>query len=308
MRLLILFSVLFTITSAAFSQQQIQGSNCDTWTENHFNSSYPSLYYWEMQPSNLWASSNAATTIVNSFCLQRTADSHSGYAAYLETKSIFSQPASGNLFTGYFISNMLNSKAMRGIPFTERPSFFKGYYKYTSVNYIYNSVSIADSCAIYTILSKWNGSQRVVVADATFFSATNVSVYTLFNLPFVYYSSDIPDTISMVFASSKNGEFYRGGIGSKLYVDDISLEYPTEIEKNSFKVDSWFAQDQLYFNFNETFNGQLSICDISGKQIKIVDINDHVFRMEASDLKPGVYLYELTGKNQNHFTGKFIKE
>jgi hypothetical protein len=30
--------------------------------------------------------------------------------------------------------------------------------------------------------------------------------------------------------------------------------------------------------------------------------------MEALDIKPGVYLYELTGKNQNHFTGKFIKE
>lgn len=308
MRLLILFSMFFAVENSIFSQQQIPGSDCDTWTENHYNTSYPTLYYWEMQPNTVWASSNAATTIVNSFCLQQTTDSHSGYAAYLETKSIFGQTASGNLFTGYFISDGFNSKAMLGIPFTGRPSFFKGYYKYTSVNYTYNNVSIPDSCTISAILSKWNGSQRVVIADAIYYSSTNVSVYTQFNLPFVYYSSDIPDTISIVFASSKNGEFYRGGIGSKLYIDDISLEYPSEIEKNSFKVDCWFTQDHLYFNFNQTFNGQLSICDISGKQIKTIRINDAVFSMEASDIKPGVYLYELTGKNQNHFTGKFIKE
>jgi hypothetical protein len=260
MRVLLIFLISFIITISTFSQQQIAGSDCETWTENHYNSTYPTFYYWEMQPSNIWASSNAATTILNLFCLQRTTDAHSGsYAAYLETKSIFSQPAAGNLFTGYFISDLFNSKAMRGIPFTEKPSFFKGYYKYTSVSYTYNSATIPDSCAIYTILSKWNGSQRTVVADAIFYSSTNVSVYTEFNIPFTYYLSDTPDTLSMVFASSKNGEYYRGGIGSKLYIDDISLQYPTQIESLEMKVNYYFAQNQVIFNFDKLFDGELVV-------------------------------------------------
>lgn len=306
----IIFALFFSISVnfSVYSQQQVPGSNCETWTQNFFNTSYPSLYYWEMQPSNIWASSNAATTIVNSFCLQRTTDAYSGlYAAYLETKSIFTQPAAGNLFTGYFIANGFNSKAMRGIPFTGKPSFFRGYYKYTSVSYTYNSALIPDSCAIYAILSKWNGSHRIVVADAIFYSSTNVSVYTEFNIPFTYYLSDTPDSISMVFASSKNGEFYRGGIGSKLYIDDVSLEYPSVIENNTININYYFAQDNLYFDFGNFFSGDLIIYDLSGKRVCSENIHGNSVTIAALNFTHGLYNVILMKNGTVVYTGKMIK-
>ena len=297
-------SCLTIITS---SQQQIPGSDFESWNQNHYNTSYPTLYYWEVLPTNIWASSNAATTIVNSFCMQRSTDMHSGsYAAYLETKTIFGQIASGNLFTGYFIADLFNSKAMRGIPFTSRPSDFRGFYKYTSVSYTYGGSTIPDSCAIYAILSKWNGSQRVEVGKAEMFSSANLSSYTQFILPFNYYSSDIPDTISVVFASSKNGEFFRGGVGSKLYIDDISFSYVSGINDNKLTTDNYLSGNEWIFNFNKMFNGEISIFDLQGRKLYFEQVSGNGCKIDISRFKTGMYVFKISGKDEL-FTGKILK-
>ena len=300
--------ICFGLTNLTFSQQQISGSNFEAWNQNHYNTSFPTLYYWEVMPTSVWASSNAATTIVNNFCMQQTADAHSGsFAAYLETKNIFGQVASGNLFTGYFIADLFNSKAMRGIPFTSRPSIFRGFYKYTSVSYSYNSTTIPDSCAIYAILSKWNGSQRVEVGKAEMFSSTNINTYTEFVLPFNYNSSTIPDTISVVFASSKNGEFFRGGIGSKLYVDDISFSYVSEVEENiSIETESYISQNQWLFQLNKELSGEIDVFDISGRKIYHEGINGNEIKINVDGWKNGAYCYIIIGSNEI-ITGKIIR-
>jgi hypothetical protein len=307
MRILTLVILLSAFFTDSFSQQQVPGSDFETWNQNHYNTSYPTLYYWEVLPTNIWASSNAATTIVNSFCMQRSTDVHSGsYAAYLETKNVFGQIAAGNLFTGYFIADLFNSKAMRGIPFTSRPQEFRGFYKYTSVSYTYGGSSIPDSCAIYAILSKWNGSQRVEIGKAEMFSSTNLTTYTQFVLPFNYSSSDTPDTISVVFASSKNGEFFRGGVGSKLYIDDISFSYLSGIDNNKLSVENCFTENQWTFSFNTMFCGELSLNDISGKEIFRKTISGTGFTLDVHSWKKGIYCYKFSGNGET-VSGKIVK-
>ena len=298
--------IFLTVYFFGFSQQ-IPGSDFESWNQNHYNTSFPTLYYWEVLPSNIWASSNAATTIVNQFCMQQTTDAHSGsYAAYLETKNIFSQIAAGNLFTGYFIADLFNSKAMRGIPFTARPTEFRGYYKYTSVSYTYNSATIPDSCAIYAILSKWNGSQRVEVGKAELFTSVSSTTYNQFILPFNYSSSDTPDTISVVFASSKNGEFFRGGVGSKLYIDDVSLTYLSGIENNNVPFKKYFSENLWIFNFDNPVYGEICIYDVSGRLLFKRTMTGNETQINVEEWKNGIYCYSIFTEEKT-YSGKIYR-
>ncbi|MEN8251650.1 MAG: PCMD domain-containing protein, partial [Bacteroidota bacterium] len=52
-----------------------------------------------------------------------------------------------------------------------------------------------------------------------------VEEYTYFDLEVVYFMSEMPDTIDMVFAASAGGEYFVGGVGSTLYVDNLSLVF-----------------------------------------------------------------------------------
>lgn len=308
MKKITLLQCLISLSNLLFSQQQIPGADFEIWTQNHYNSSYPNVYYWEVEPKSKWASSNPATTIVNSFCMQQTTDAYSGsFAAYLETKSIFGQVASGNLFTGYFISDYLNSKAMRGIPFESKPSFFKGYYKYTSVNYSYNGNSIPDSCSIYAILSKWDGNQRIEIGRAEMYTSVTTTTYQTFHLPFTYFSTETPDTISIVFASSANGEFYRGGVGSKLYIDEVSFEYPSNIQNNNYNFRQFNNTNEWTLIFPELFFGNLSVYDLSGRKLYCKKIESNSISINISEWKTGIYCFNLSSNNVN-YQGKICKE
>ena len=306
---IIIFCPLLILQSNSVSSQgaQIEGTDFENWNQNFYNSSYPSNYYWENLPTSIWASSNAATTIVNNFCCERTNDCHGGsYAAHLETKSVYGAPASGNLFTGVFVPNGFNSKALRGIPFTDKPESFKGYYKYSPANYNNGSATVPDTCSIYAILSYWNGSQRIEIARAEMHSSNPVTSYTLFDLDFNYVSSNTPDTIAIVFASSKYGDLFKGGIGSTLLVDDVELVYPVGYaEENSFDH-AW--NDGLFWNFNfrTNINRNIQVFDATGRLIVSVSSSEKMFSISAQDFPNGLYIYQISEGNKM-YSGKLIK-
>ncbi len=128
----------------------------------------------------------------------------------------------GTLASGIFdpdLQNQLES-LQEGTPFTSRPIAFRGYYKYLPVN--------NDSCDIYADLTRWNSAtnKRDTIASARLPDNTLiVENYTEFQLPFIYFSAENPDTMIMIYASSAAGDLFIGGVGSTLYIDDISLVY-----------------------------------------------------------------------------------
>jgi hypothetical protein len=286
---------------------QIDGLNFENWNENHYNSMFPSKFYWENMPTSIWANSNAATTVVDNFCCERTSDCFGGsYAAKLETKSIFGVAAAGNLFTGKFVANGFNSQALRGVPFTDKPVAIKGYYKYTSKVYNNGSSNVSDSCAIYAILSYWNGTQRVEIARAEMFSSANVSAYTLFNLDFNYVLPNTPDTISIVFASSKNGDLFKGGIGSTLFVDEVELVYPSSLEENNILESVQVDDNSWLFKFIGDTEKRISIFDASGKLVNYYTTSDKIFYINNNNLPGGIYLYKIEEEAKT-YSGKLLK-
>lgn len=172
--------------------------------------------------------------------------------------------ASGNLFFGefalaYAVMNPLKATKF-GLPIvTSKPMELKGYYKYKAGEVFVdeNKQPVAgrkDACDIYGVLYTvdpldfvaLNGadvlSSERIVALARIEDAGEPSDWTRFELTFKGRDADGNFTvedypfdeelleqdgygIAVVFSSSVEGAYFRGAIGSTLYVDEVELVY-----------------------------------------------------------------------------------
>lgn len=167
--------------------------------------------------------------------------------------------AAGNVFVGeYLDTEGTNGVIGFGRPWTSRPKAVRLWVKYVPapVSSTSNSVpdpaftkGVNDQGAIYAAV--FNGTETVeswtapcVVRTKTskFFdkSAPNVIAYTehyfyeatdgegmiQVELPFEYFNSNVKAThITVVCSASRYGDYFAGGNGSKMWVDDIELVY-----------------------------------------------------------------------------------
>lgn len=178
-------------------------------------------------PVGVWTSANKTADLnpdLYHAVLFKTDDAYSGnYAAKMITDSLPGLPlVTGSLSTGVFTVNLNKplESMISGVPYKSRPERFQGYYKYFPVD--------GDSCEIRTTLTRWNFSanKRDTIGQTVFRTVETVSDYTYFDLEVQYFMSENPDTIDMVFAASAGGEYFIGGIGSTLYVDEFTLTFP----------------------------------------------------------------------------------
>jgi len=306
-----LFSIfVLSLSLNSFAQTQIPGSDFENWYQNFYNSSFPSLFYWELEPRNYWDSPNEGVSIVGDFPTERTSDAQSGsYAARMETKSVFSVPAAGTIFTGYLIPNMFNTRAMLGVPFTDKPSSFNGYFKYSPAYYSKGGVQTIDSCAIYALLSYWDGNQRVTIAEASYYTSDTINNYTYFSIPFVYSLPNTPDTITVVFSSSKNGASFVGGIGSTLYIDNVSFDYSNSIDKFTDKIayQKRYEKDQINLIFEKAFSGEIRLFTINAQEVFYQKFNEEEsISIPLNNLHSGVYILEITSQEGKRMTDKIV--
>lgn len=185
------------------------------------------------------------------------------YAARLESKLvnafIIKAFAAASLYTGSFGGAKMDMSATInfGQPFTSRPVALHGYYQYSPQN-VDNvgdnlpadatvSEGNPDQCAIYIALAKktytvnnkqentfidFEGDENIIAYGTiegdyvTTDEAANG--YTEFTIPLQYKESQFGETpthIIIVCSASKYGDYFTGGEGSTLYVDDFSLVY-----------------------------------------------------------------------------------
>ena len=184
-----------------------------------------------------------------------TSESVSGQAALLESKYAIIKLAAGNLFTGEFgfdPDHTLDGQLTFGRPFTSFPTALSLYYKYTSatIDQIGQNVgSLADlegqpdMCHIYIALTdkqytikNWsgnNGNYRQlfdkddsgIIAYGEFISDESTSSFQQIEIPIEYRANRVPKYIIIVASSSRYGDYYIGGVGSKLWIDEMELVY-----------------------------------------------------------------------------------
>lgn len=198
-----------------------------------------------------WGTGNPGAANFIGNLTEPTDESISGKAALLETKNAVIKLGAGNLFTGDFQLDGLNGLLHFGRPFTSFPTALRLYYKYTSttINMIGdNAGDLAslkgepDMCQIYIALSdksepyeiRNNPSNRHlfdpddsnIIAYGEFTSNQTTSSYKQIEIPLEYrYTNRTPKYIIIVASSSKYGDYYIGGVGSKLWLDEMELVY-----------------------------------------------------------------------------------
>ncbi len=170
--------------------------------------------------------------------------------------------AAASLYVGKFnsLSGTSGAKIDFGQPFTSKPIALKGYFQYAPVaidnegsNQPANTVSKGDMdvCSIFIILSKGtyqvdntniktllteekvkNTDQFIAYGELPISECVSTKgQWKEFNIPLKYKEEafgDKPTHLIIVCTSSKYGDYFTGGKGSTLYLDDFELVYDGE--------------------------------------------------------------------------------
>lgn len=245
--------VEFTTESAL----QLQNSGFEDWYESG-DVWYAAAQEYVTNGTYCWDTSNPGS---GAYGFNPTAQStdikHGGTSsAKLTTEYAVIKLAAASLYYGKFnsLTGGLIPKGAKidfGKPFTSRPIVFKGYFQYAPVAIDYYNNPPAgtvqkgdmDICSIYIALSK-----KAYTVDNTdtstfidFAGDNNIIAYgelpvsecvstngqwKEFNIPLKYKSlTDKPSYIIIVCSSSKYGDYFTGGKGSTMYLDDFELIY-----------------------------------------------------------------------------------
>ena len=198
-----------------------------------------------------WGTGNPGAANFIGNLTESTDESISGKAALLETKNAIIKLGAGNLFTGDFQLDGLNGLLHFGREFSSFPTALRLYYKYTSttINMIGDNVGDLasmkgepDICHIYIALSDKSEPYEIrnnpdkrqlfdkddanIIAYGEFSSNQSTSSYKQIEIPLEYrYTDRTPKYIIIVASSSKYGDYYIGGVGSKLWLDEMELVY-----------------------------------------------------------------------------------
>ena len=214
--------------------------------------------YANEQGVSFWDTSNKGAASFGGSNTTETTDAkyvHSGSkAARLESKYIVIKFAAASLYTGSFIE-LVGTKGAKlnwGVPFASRPTALKGYMQYepAAVDRTNSSAPAEapakgepDQCGMYcALLSEalvvdntdmstfpdWENDSRVIAYGSLPLDQNVHSngAWKEVNIPLVYSNiNKKPTHLLVVFSASKYGDYFHGGEGSVLYVDDFSLEY-----------------------------------------------------------------------------------
>lgn len=177
----------------------------------------------------------------------------SGTAALLNTRfvgiGVIGKLGAGSIFTGQFAKvDGTNGILNFGRPWNLRPTKLKGYYQYQGVDIDYVSSELADlkgrpdTCQIYVALTDWTAPYEIrtnpknrqlfnpnadyVIGYGELLQAGTMDGYQPFEVEIKYRdTSRVPGYLVITCCASKYGDYFTGGNGSKLWVDQLSFSY-----------------------------------------------------------------------------------
>lgn len=190
-------------------------------------------------------------------------------AAKMESVYATVKFAAGNIYTGKFASVNLGQMGAEldwGVAFDSRPLALRGWYRYepSSINYVSSGYEYLegqpDLCQIQIFLTDWSAPFRVkayasnptfvdfsesyILAHGEMVSNENTTLkdntvngYVPFIIPLQYRSLAQPTYIVISAAASRYGDYFTGGTGSTMYLDEMELVYdPDELTDEEFEL------------------------------------------------------------------------
>ena len=238
------------ISFTTLGADQIENMSFDNWYQDG-KSWYPNIdltedHYW-------WDSGNKGANTLSTVNPTSPTDEvavagEHKKAARLESKYVILAFAAGNVYLGKFgrVSG-LGASLDFGIPYDCKPLSLKGYYSYAPVainrtKSPYDGLKgQMDICNIYVVLADWpSGYFAVNTSTGTFIDFendpniiaygslednTNTGGYKPFEIELEYRNNRQPTCCVIVCTASKYGDYFTGGEGSTLLVDEFEFTF-----------------------------------------------------------------------------------
>ena len=207
---------------------------------------------WAQGGTSYWDTGNKGATTVgnsNSVPTDDTATG-SGQAALLESKWIVLKFAAGNIFTGTYVKTVGTNGVLNfGREFSSFPTKLRFSYKCApvvidkvgeeSLEYLKGRM---DTCHVYTALGDWDEPVEIrtrpserklldrkdpnMIAFGEMMVGKTVENWTTAEITYDYRSlTRTPRYIIVVASASKYGDYFTGGVGTKMWVDNFELVY-----------------------------------------------------------------------------------
>lgn len=234
----------FTTTQAL----QLENSSFDEWSLEGERLWNP----WGAGRTSFWDTGNKGATTVGESNSKPSDDTStgSGRSALLQSKYIVIKFAAGNIFTGSYVkTDGSNGVLDFGRPFTAFPSKLSFDFKFKGA--VINRCGSSeyerlkgqpDECMVYIALTDWDEPFRVrtkpseqslfskddphVIAYGEMSRSKDQDTWTTETITLDYKSrTRTPKYILVVCSSSRYGDFFTGGEGSTLQVDNFKLIY-----------------------------------------------------------------------------------
>lgn len=229
---------------------QVPNSSLSDWSKNG-----AVWQPWGEGQTPYWDTGNKGAATLGQSNVVPTSDTSSGtgQAAMLQTKfvgvGIIGKIAAGSVFIGsYLRTDGTNGVLQFGREFTERPTKVRGYFNYktapinkASTEYQY-MLGQPDTCVVWCALidspepfecrtnpkdqNLFDPQGSYVVAYGRMECGEDVPQYIPFEVEFQYTATNrCPTYIVVVASSSKYGDYFTGGDGAVMCVDDLELLY-----------------------------------------------------------------------------------
>lgn len=176
-----------------------------------------------------------------------------GQAAELNTKFVgvfgIGKLGAGSIYTGSFKKvDGTNGILDFGREWKLRPTKLKGYYQYKTAIIDYTNSEMEylkgrpDSCHIYVALTDWTAPYEIrtnpnnrqlfnkdadyIIAYGELIYSGTMEDYEPFEIKLEYKNTyQVPTYLQITCAASKYGDYFTGGNGAVLYVDEFSFDY-----------------------------------------------------------------------------------
>ncbi|MBR5610896.1 MAG: PCMD domain-containing protein [Bacteroidales bacterium] len=246
------------------SESQVYNTSFDEWCTSD-GAPYPNK---DLSVQYVWDSANkAASGMGTTPTTQETSKVIKGSAVRMESCSVMGVLAAGNVYTGQFGSiNGIGATLNWGLPFTSRPLALRGWYRYEPkpidifADTHKNLEGKTDICQIQIFLTNWTKQFEINTTTGKFVDMSddneeiiaygaimsdinttqlegNTNGYIKFTIPLEYRNLNQPTYIVISGAASRYGDYFTGGLGSTLYLDELELVYdPTELTDEEFEA------------------------------------------------------------------------
>ena len=164
--------------------------------------------------------------------------------------------------------------------------------------------------SIYLTRATSNGRETIaaIVKEGENVDAT----WQVFDFPFTYFNSNVPDSAWITVESSINANYNQN---TALWVDNFALQAPAGVQNSDNNIETNVypnpSSDKttLSYSTSKSSTVALKIFDVTGKEVMTiptekVEKGSHQINIETSNLKPGIYYFQINVDGVNK-TGRF---